>query len=67
LRAVCCVQHDSPGPGRESNWLPTPKGPFWLILRLYQPRDNTFTAYFGSKEACGDVANRLDAARAGTS
>jgi hypothetical protein len=22
--------------------------------------DGTFTAYFGSKELCGDVANRLD-------
>ena len=22
--------------------------------------DGTFTAYFGSKDACGDVANRLD-------
>jgi hypothetical protein len=24
-------------------------------------KDGTFTAYFGSKEACGDVPNRLDA------
>jgi hypothetical protein len=27
----------SPGPGKESNWLPAPKGPFNLLLRLYAP------------------------------
>jgi hypothetical protein len=32
------VQHASPGAGRESNWLPAPNGPFWLVLRLYRPR-----------------------------
>ena len=29
--------------------------------------DGTFTVHFGSKEACGDVPNRLDAPRVGTS
>jgi len=29
--------------------------------------DGTFTVYFGTKEQCGDVANRLDAPRAGIS
>lgn len=31
------VQHDSPGPERESNWLPAPAGPFFCVLRLYLP------------------------------
>lgn len=32
------MQHDSPGAGLESNWLPTPaSGPFTLTLRLYAP------------------------------
>ena len=31
------VQHDSPGPDKESNWLPAPKGPFYLLLRNYGP------------------------------
>lgn len=26
-------------PARTSNWLPTPAGPFYLILRLYHPRE----------------------------
>ncbi|WP_397448630.1 DUF1254 domain-containing protein [Pseudomonas sp. NA-150] len=32
------VQHDSPGKNLESNWLPAPKGPFFLALRLYWPK-----------------------------
>ena len=32
------LQHESPGPERESNWLPTPAGPFYFIARLYGPR-----------------------------
>ena len=32
------VQHDSPGQGQESNWLPAPAGPFSLIMRLYWPK-----------------------------
>ncbi len=33
------IQKDSPGKGKESNWLPAPDGPFYLILRLYGPED----------------------------
>ncbi|MEB3023582.1 DUF1254 domain-containing protein [[Mycobacterium] crassicus] len=33
------VQNRSPGPGKESNWLPAPEGPFQLILRLYWPKE----------------------------
>ncbi len=32
------IQHESPGPGRESNWLPAPEGEFNLFLRLYWPK-----------------------------
>jgi len=31
------LQHESPGPGKESNWLPAPDGPFSLQARLYWP------------------------------
>jgi hypothetical protein len=32
------VQHDSPGKGRESNWLPAPGDDFNLFMRLYWPK-----------------------------
>jgi hypothetical protein len=27
----------SPSKDKESNWLPSPEGPFWLVLRTYGP------------------------------
>ncbi len=32
-------QNESPGKELESNWLPAPKGPFMLVMRLYWPRE----------------------------
>ena len=32
------VQNESPGQDKEANWLPAPKGPFVLVLRLYWPK-----------------------------
>jgi hypothetical protein len=32
------LQHESPGPEWEANWLPAPAGPF-MALRLYWPKD----------------------------
>jgi len=32
------LQHESPGPELESNWLPAPDGPFSLQARLYWPK-----------------------------
>jgi hypothetical protein len=34
---VLHVQRESPGRGREANWLPAPDGPFYMVLRLYGP------------------------------
>ncbi|WP_289029400.1 DUF1254 domain-containing protein [uncultured Algoriphagus sp.] len=31
-------QNESPGKEKESNWLPAPKGPFSVVMRLYLPR-----------------------------
>jgi len=31
------VSHASPGKDKESNWLPAPDGPFWMVLRNYGP------------------------------
>jgi hypothetical protein len=38
------LQATSPGKDKESNWLPTPKGPFYLILRNYAPVPELATA-----------------------
>ncbi|NJD24298.1 MAG: DUF1254 domain-containing protein [Betaproteobacteria bacterium] len=32
------IQKDSPGKDKESNWLPAPDGPIYLVLRLYWPK-----------------------------
>ena len=33
------LQNETPGPEKESNWLPAPKGRFILMLRLYWPKE----------------------------
>jgi hypothetical protein len=32
------LQKDSPGADKESNWLPAPDGPIYLVMRLYWPK-----------------------------
>lgn len=32
------IQKESPGREKESNWLPAPDGPIYLVMRLYWPR-----------------------------
>ncbi len=36
-------QNESPGADKEANWLPAPKGPFNLTMRLYAPRSDALT------------------------
>jgi len=33
------IQNKTPGRARESNWLPAPAGPIYLVMRLYWPKD----------------------------
>ena len=33
------VQSESPGKAKEANWLPAPKGPFIIVMRLYWPKE----------------------------
>jgi hypothetical protein len=32
------LQHESPGPDKEANWLPTPTGEFRPMMRMYDPQ-----------------------------
>jgi hypothetical protein len=36
-------QNESPGKDKEANWLPAPKGPFNLTMRLYAPKSDALT------------------------
>ena len=36
-------QNDSPGTDKEADWLPAPKGPFNLTMRLYAPKSEALT------------------------
>jgi hypothetical protein len=36
-------QSESPGADKEANWLPAPKGPFNLTMRLYAPKSDALT------------------------
>ena len=35
------IQKDSPGVDKESNWLPAPNGPIYMVMRLYWPKTET--------------------------
>jgi hypothetical protein len=37
------IQAESPGKAMEANWLPAPKGPFNLTMRLYAPKAEALT------------------------
>ena len=33
------IQNESPGTDKETNWLPAPNGPIYLVMRLYWPKE----------------------------
>ena len=37
------IQKDSPGEDKESNWLPAPDGPIYVVMRLYWPKEAALT------------------------
>jgi len=41
------IQSESPGKDKEANWLPAPKGPFNLTMRLYAPKSDALTGKWG--------------------
>ncbi|WP_390893405.1 DUF1254 domain-containing protein [Mycobacterium deserti] len=45
------VQNASPGIEKESNWLPAPKGPFQMVLRLYWPKPDALNGTWKPPQA----------------
>ena len=66
------IQKDSPGKDKESNWLPAPDGPMFVVMRLYWPKTEPPSVYplgKGTWTAAGVVPvrnlNALDVRRFG--
>jgi len=37
------LQQESPGPDKESNWLPAPEGEYRPVMRMYQPKSEVLS------------------------
>lgn len=44
------VQHESPGADKEANWLPAPKGGFWMPIRMYWPKEEALRGEWKAPE-----------------
>lgn len=42
------IQQESPGKGKEANWLPAPDGPFMVTMRYYWPKQELLTGKWHS-------------------
>ncbi len=56
-------QNDSPGKDKEANWLPAPKAPFNLTMRLYSPQSDALTGKWNPPPVEKVEAIALGAAR----
>ena len=48
-------QNESPGADMEANWLPAPKGPFNLTMRLYAPKSEALTGKWNPPPVVKDL------------
>jgi hypothetical protein len=39
------IQHETPGKSKESNWLPAPKGAFFIVFNAYRPKQEIILPY----------------------
>ncbi len=49
------AQHLAPARPAAANWLPTPEGPFYLVLRLYQPKADVLDRRYSLPEVVAGV------------
>jgi hypothetical protein len=54
-------QNGSPGADKEANWLPAPKGPFNLTMRLYAPKSEALTGKWNPPPVMKNQAAALTA------
>ena len=52
------VQHESPGPEKEPNWLPVPQGRFNLTFRAYQPEQAILDFTYQRAAGCESRVSR---------
>ena len=52
-------QNASPGTDKEASWLPAPKGPFTLTMRLYAPRSEALTGKWNPPPVMKEAAPTL--------
>jgi len=45
------IQNESPGKRKETNWLPAPKGNFWMALRLWHEEEEIKGIWWGPQRA----------------
>ena len=46
------IQKKSPGKAKESNWLPAPDGPIYIIMRLYWPKEERLERELEARADC---------------